>query len=71
VKTPKDLDLLLSDNPFVKYHNAERGYLEVRGRCKGVEAEYRTVPFVLKPGAPINTRASFVVEPGKPGVQNA
>jgi alkaline phosphatase D len=68
---PKDLDLLLSDNPFVKFHNAERGYLKCEVDAKAWKTDYRTVPFVAKPGAPIHTRASFVVEPGKPGLQKA
>jgi alkaline phosphatase D len=68
---PKDLDLLLKDNPFVKFHNAERGYLRCEVDAKAFRTDYRTVPFVAKPGAPVNTRASFVVEPGKPGLNNA
>ena len=66
---PKDLDLLLSDNPFVKFHNAERGYLKCEVDAKTFRTDYRTVPFVLKPNAPIATRASFVVEAGRPGVK--
>lgn len=68
---PKDLDLLLSDNPFIRFHNAERGYVKCEADAKGWRTDFRTVPFVLKPGAPVNTRASFVVEAGKPGVQKA
>jgi alkaline phosphatase D len=69
--TPKDLDLLLKDNPFVKFHNAERGYLRCEVDAKAFRTDYRTVPFVVKPGAPVNTRASFVVEPGNPGLKPA
>ncbi|MBI3857226.1 MAG: alkaline phosphatase D family protein [Planctomycetes bacterium] len=68
---PKDLDLLLSDNPFVRFHNAERGYLKCELDAKTWRTDYRTVPFVLKPGAPLNTRASFVVEAGSPGLKPA
>jgi len=68
---PKDLDLILADNPFVKFHNAERGYLRCEVDAKAFRTDYRTVPFVVKPGAPVNTRASFVVEPGKPGLNKA
>jgi alkaline phosphatase D len=68
---PKDLELILSDNPFVKFHNAERGYLRCEVDAKAWRTDFRTVPFVVKPGAPVNTRASFAVEPGKPGVQKA
>jgi len=71
VAKPKDLDLLLKDNPFVKFHNAERGYLTCEVDSKIFLTKYRTVPYVAKPGAPVNTRASFVVEPGHPGLKQA
>ncbi len=64
---PRDLDRLLADNPFVRFHNAERGYLRCDLEAKLWRTDYRTVPYVLKPGAPIRTRASFVVEAGRPG----
>jgi alkaline phosphatase D len=68
---PKDLDKILADNPFVRFHNAERGYLSCEVTPKLWRTDYRTVPFVVKPGAPIQTRASFAVESGKPGLQRA
>ena len=33
------------------------------------QSDYRVVPFVTKPGAPIETKASFIVESGRPGAQ--
>jgi alkaline phosphatase D len=66
---PKDLDRLLADNPFVRFHNAERGYLRCEIDSKAWRTDYRIVPFVVKPGAPVLTRASFVVEAGRPGPQ--
>lgn len=67
----KDHDACLSENPFVKFFNAERGYV----RCQVTEREWRSdfqvVPSILKPGGPVVTRAKFVVEDGKPGVQRA
>ena len=68
---PKDLDKILSDNPFVRFHNAERGYLMCEATPKLWRTDYRTVPFVMKPGAPLQTRASFVVESGTPGLKKA
>jgi alkaline phosphatase D len=68
---PKFLDPLLADNPFVKFHNTERGYLRCEVDAKTWRTDFRTVPFVTRPGAPLNTRASFVVEAGKPGVVRA
>lgn len=63
---PKDVEALLSENPFVKYHNNERGYVSCRVTSGEWRTDYRTVPYVTRPGAPVNTRASFIVESGKP-----
>ncbi len=64
-ETPKSTDQLLSENPFVKYFNAERGYVRCEITPQQWRTDYRTVPFVTMPGAPLNTRASFVVESGQ------
>lgn len=61
---PKDLDLILADNPFLKFHNAERGYVRCELTPGQWRTDYRTVPFTDKPGAPLNTRASFIIEAG-------
>lgn len=63
---PDNIDQLLSENPFLKYHNGERGYVSCTVNKKEWRTDYRTIPFVTKPDAPIQTRASFVVESGKP-----
>ncbi len=63
---PGSLARLMSENPFVKYHNAQRGYV----RCDISEATWRTdfrvVPYVTRPGAPVETAASFLLEAGRP-----
>ncbi len=69
--SPRDLGRLLADNPFVRFHNAERGYVRCDVEATSWRADFRTIPYVLKPGAPIATRASFVVEPGRPGPRPA
>jgi len=71
VAVPKDLDKLYADNPFVKFHNAERGYLMCEVTPTLWRTDYRTVPYVAKAGAPLNTRATFVVESGMPGTRKA
>jgi len=68
---PKTLQQTYAENPFVRFHNAERGYVLCEATAKEWRTDYRTVPFVVKPGAPINTRASFVVESGKTGLHRA
>ena len=62
--TPKTTDQLLAENPFVKFFNAERGYVRCDITPQQWRTDYRTVPFVTKPRAPLNTRATFVVESG-------
>jgi alkaline phosphatase D len=69
--TPRALPHLLAENPFIKFHNAERGYVSCEVTPKTWRSDYKTVPFVSRPGAPLNTRASFVVESGRPKLQRA
>ena len=59
------------ENPWIKYNSQRRGYVRVsldQGLCR---ADYRIVPYVKRPGAPISTHRSFVVEAGRPGLKDA
>jgi alkaline phosphatase D len=71
VDKPKNLDSLLSENPFVRFHNAERGYVQCVVTDKEWRTNFQVVEYVDKPGAPKVTRASFVVERDRPKVQRA
>lgn len=62
---------LMAENPCLKFHNAERGYVSCKVTPKTYTADYRMLDFVVKQGSPIGTRASFVVEAGRPGLQRA
>lgn len=68
---PAYLDALLAENPAVRFHNRQRGYVRCTVTPQTWTADYRTVEYVSRPGAPINTRASFVVENGIPGAKPA
>ncbi|MDA0346646.1 MAG: alkaline phosphatase D family protein [Verrucomicrobia bacterium] len=68
---PATVSQLLSENPFVKYHNTERGYVSCQVTQHQWTTHYRTVPYVTRQGAPLNTRASFVVESGRPQLNRA
>lgn len=68
---PKFLDTIMSENPFVRFHNAERGYISCTATPSEWRSDYRVVEFVDRPGAPVVTRRSFVVENGSPGVKPA
>jgi alkaline phosphatase D len=69
VEKVKDYDATMSENPFVKFFNAERGYVRCQVTDKEWRSDYQVVPSILKPGGPVVTRASFVVEDGKPGIE--
>jgi alkaline phosphatase D len=60
-----------SENPFAKFYNDERGYVRCEITPQAWRTDYRTVPYVSRRGAPVNTRGSFVVESGRPTLQRA
>lgn len=68
---PKNYDALMAENPFVKYFSGRRGYVSCAIDSKIWRTDYRTVDFVSKPGAPLKTPASFVLEDGRLGLQKA
>jgi alkaline phosphatase D len=63
------LDKLLSQNQCVRYHNRQRGYVSCTVTPRDWRSDYRVIDQVVKPGGEISTRASFVVEAGRPGLQ--
>lgn len=65
-KNPKNLHDLHAENPFVKYYSAERGYVVCNVTPREWRADFRCVDFIDKPNSPIGTRASYVVENGRP-----
>jgi alkaline phosphatase D len=68
-KTFSGLDRLLAQNPCVRFHNRQRGYVTCIVTPQNWRSDYRIVEEVLKPGGNIATRASFVVVSGQPGMQ--
>lgn len=61
----------LAENPFVRFFNAERGYVSCTVTPHTWRSDYQVVEYVDKPGAPLVTRKSFVVESGQPGAKTA
>lgn len=55
-------------NPHVKWHTARRGYVICTVDASAWRADFREVPFVQQPGAPVTTRSSWRLENGRPGV---
>ena len=69
VDTRDSTAALLAENPWVRFYNGQRGYVRCAltpARCR---TDYRVLEHVTRPGGPISTWASFVVEDGRPGAQ--
>ena len=69
--TPSWLDKMQSQNPFVKFHNRQRGYIRCTVTPEAWTSDYMVVDQVLQPGGETTVRASFVVESGNPEINPA
>jgi len=58
----------MSENPHMKWQNARRGYVVCSVDGDAWQAEYRTVNYVSKPGAPVATATKWRVEHGRAGI---
>ena len=58
---PANAGVLLAENPHIKFVNTQRGYIVCDVTRRRWPSEYKTVPYVTTPGAPISTRATFTV----------
>jgi len=68
-ESPPNLERLLSQNPCVKFHNVQRGYILCTVTPDRWRSDYMVVNDVLQPGGRTTPRASFVVEAGDPAVK--
>jgi len=66
---PGPMEAVLSDNPFVRFYNEQRGYVVCDVTPARLRADYRVIDAVTTPGAPCHTRARFVIESGRAGAQ--
>jgi alkaline phosphatase D len=57
------------ENPHVKWHNARRGYVVCEVTADAWRTEFRTVPFVTRPDAPIETASRWRLTRGQPGIE--
>ena len=71
VDTPANAPVLFAENPHIKFVNTLRGYVVCDLDRRRWRTEYRTVPYVTTPGAPVSTRAAFEVSAHEPGVHPA
>ncbi|MFE5793038.1 alkaline phosphatase D family protein [Streptomyces sp. NPDC056503] len=68
---PSNHDKLMAANPHLRFFNGRRGYVTVALGEESARADFRTVPYVTTPGAPVTTAGSFVTEAGNPGLTPA
>jgi alkaline phosphatase D len=55
-------------NPHLRFYNNQRGYVRTTITTGELSADFRVVPYVTRPDAPVHTRATFVVEDRVPGL---
>ncbi len=60
---------LLDANEHIRFTNYQRGYVRCTLTPDACRADFRVLPYVTRPGAPVSTRTSFVTEAGNPGLQ--
>ncbi|GGW47610.1 alkaline phosphatase D family protein [Streptomyces griseoloalbus] len=65
---PANWDTYLRANPHLRFYDGRRGYVRVELGRENARADFRIVPAVTTPGAPVSTAASFVTEVGSPGL---
>jgi alkaline phosphatase D len=68
-ESPPNLERLLAQNPCVKFHNVQRGYILCTVTADRWRSDYMVVNDVLQPGGHTTPRASFVVEAGDPALK--
>lgn len=59
----------LPDNPHVHWQNSRRGYVQCSVTPDEWRTDYRTVEYVSRPGAPLQTPTSWLCRNGHPGVE--
>jgi alkaline phosphatase D len=67
-ETMEGSGVILAENPHIRFHDARRGYVRCEIGRDLWRADYRTLPYVSRPDAPIGTRKTFTVERGRPGL---
>ncbi len=64
--THDDTSALLAENPHIRYFSGRRGYVRTRITDDEIRADFRVLPYVSRPDAPVRTGASFVIGDREP-----
>jgi alkaline phosphatase D len=59
--TRGDIDAALYEHPHIRYFTNRRGYVRTRITPDELQADFRVLPYVSRPGADVHTGAAFVV----------
>lgn len=62
-------DALMAENPHIKWQNNRRGYVVCEVTPEAWGTEFRTVPFVSRPDAPVETPTRWRLTHGRAGVE--
>jgi alkaline phosphatase D len=62
---------ILAENPHIRFYNNRRGYVRTRITPGELRANFQVVPYVSRPDAGVETRASFVVTDREPTLHSA
>jgi len=65
----RNQETVLAENPHIRFANNQRGYVRCEVDRRQWRTDFQVVPYVKRPGAPVSTRQSFVIEAGRPGLQ--
>jgi len=58
-----------AENPHVKWQNSRRGYITCNVTPDAWTTEYRVVPFITRPDAPLQTPTRWRVTRTRPGIE--
>ncbi|RMF40458.1 MAG: alkaline phosphatase [Planctomycetota bacterium] len=65
----EEYERAVRQNPFVRFYNSNRGYVSCEVTPQRWSTHFRITPFVDRPGSDVVTKATFVIEAGRPGAQ--
>ncbi len=57
----------MQENPHIRFYNGQRGYVTCKLTPDEMRAEFKVLPYISRPGAAIESRATFVVKNGIAG----
>ncbi|PHM07657.1 alkaline phosphatase D family protein [Nostoc sp. 'Peltigera malacea cyanobiont' DB3992] len=69
--TTPAVEAYLPDNPHIKFFNSQRGYVRCALTPTSWKTDYLVLSNVTTPNGTLSKRASFVVEDGRPEIQQA